>query len=73
MGRQGGVITFISDRFNCEVISRRKDSNGHILSILLSCGNSKINVVNIYAPTNLIERKAFSRVYMSFSYQLTFW
>ena len=23
------------------------------------CGNCKINVVNIYAPTNLSERKAF--------------
>ena len=26
---------------------------------MLLCGNSKINVVNIYAPTNLSERKAF--------------
>ena len=59
IGRQGGVITFISDRFNCEVISWRKDYNGRILSILLLCGNTKINVVNIYAPTNLTERKPF--------------
>ena len=73
IGRQAGVITFISDRFNCQVISWRKDSNGRILSILLLCGNSKINVVNIYATTNLSERKAFSTVYMSFSSQLIFW
>ena len=56
---RGWVITFISDRFNCEVISLRKDSNSRILSTLLLCGNSKINVVNIYDSTNLGERKAF--------------
>ena len=44
---------------NCEVISWSKDSNGRILSIFLLCDNSKIYVVNIYAPTNLSERKAF--------------
>ena len=46
-------------RFNCEVISWRKDANGRILSILLLCGKSKIHVINIYAPTNLSGRKAF--------------
>ena len=30
-----------------------------MLSILLLCGHSKMNVANIYTPTNLSERKAF--------------
>ena len=55
-GRVGLLPLF---RFNCEVISWREDSNGCILSILLLCGNSKIHVINIYAPTNLSGRKAF--------------
>ena len=67
IGRRSWVITFISERFNCEVISWRKNSNGRILSILLLCDNSKIYVVNIYAPTNLSERKPFfDRLYEFF-------
>ena len=59
IGRRGWVITFISDRFNCAVISWCKNSNGRILSILLLCDDSKIYIDNIYAPMNLSERKAF--------------
>ena len=51
IGSPDGILPFLSDRFSCEVISWRKDSNGRISSILL-CGNTEINVVNIYAPKN---------------------
>ena len=50
--RGRGGLAFFSDRIGCEVSSWRKDSNGRIPSILLVCGNTEINVVNIYAPTN---------------------
>ena len=73
IGMRGWVITFISDRFNCEVISWRKVYNGRILSILLLCDNSKIYIVNIYAPTNLSERKAFFDGLHEFFFPADFW
>ena len=59
VGRQGGVITLISKDFCGSVLSWRRDANGRVISLLISYGDVRINVVNIYAPTNLAERKIF--------------
>ena len=37
----------------------RKDSEGRVLSLLLDLGNIRLNVINVYVPANLTERKAF--------------
>ena len=37
----------------------RKDSGERILSLSVKVGNRKINLVNIYVPTNLTESKVF--------------
>ena len=42
-GRRVRLLPLFLIYLICEVISWVKDSNGRILSILLSCGNSKIN------------------------------
>ena len=57
IGRQGGVCVLISPNFPGKVLSLRKDSAGRVLTLLISIGTCKINLVNIYAPTNLTERK----------------
>ena len=59
VGRQGGVITLISKDFCGSVLSWRRDANGRVINLLISYGDVRINVVNIYAPTNLAERKIF--------------
>ena len=58
-GRQGGVAILVSDRFDGEILSWRKDSDGRVLSLLATSNGFKINFVNIYAPVNLTHRKIF--------------
>ena len=53
------VITLISKDFCGSVLSWRRDASGRVISLLISYGDVRINVVNIYAPTNLAERKIF--------------
>ena len=42
-----------------EIVSWKKDSHGRIVSILIRSNGVEVNLVNIYAPTNLAERKIF--------------
>ena len=58
-GRQGGVVTLISSRCSDEMISWKKDSHGRIVSLFVRSNDVDVNLVNIYAPTNLAERKTF--------------
>lgn len=50
LGKQGGVSVLINDRFDGNVISWCKDSEGRILSLLIDLGNIHLNVINVYAP-----------------------
>ena len=59
LGKQGGVGVLINDRFQGTIVSWRKDSDGRILSLLLDLGNIRLNLINIYAPANLTDRKNF--------------
>ena len=59
IGRQGGVAVLFSPRFSHEVRSRKKDSNGHVISILVRVDGVNLNFVNVYVPTNLTDRKSF--------------
>ena len=58
-GKQGGVAVLFSPRCDSQVLSWRKDSLGRIISILIKIDNVNLNLVNIYAPTNLTDRKIF--------------
>ena len=49
----------IRDNFDGKVSSWLKDSSGRIVSVLIEFSHLHINLVNIYAPTNLTEHKAF--------------
>ena len=59
IGRRAGVFIFISESCNASVISWQKDSDGRVLSLLVKIGSFKFNLVNIYAPTVLTDRKIF--------------
>ena len=58
-GKQGGVLTCLSDSFDYEVVQRKRDTSGRVVSVVIKINDDRINIVNIYAPTNLTERKVF--------------
>ena len=41
------------------MVSWKKDSHGRIVSLLVRSNAVDVNLVNIYAPTDLAERKIF--------------
>lgn len=49
----------INANSDINVLSWLKDSCGRVLSLLLKIGTVRVNVLNIYAPTALTERKTF--------------
>ena len=53
------MVTLISSKCSDEIVSWKKDSHGRIVSILIRSNGVEVNLVNIYAPTNLAERKIF--------------
>ena len=59
LGRKRGVAVFISPDFEGKIASWQKDSEGRIISMLIRYQNIDYNVVNIYSPTNVSERKSF--------------
>ena len=58
-GKQGGVMTCLSDSFDFELINWKRDTSGRIVSVAFKVNDYCINLINIYAPTNLTERKVF--------------
>ena len=53
------MVTLISSKCSDEIVSWKKDSHSRIVSILIRSNGVDVNLVNIYAPTNLAERKIF--------------
>ena len=53
------------------MVSWKKDSHGRIVSLLVRSNDVDVNLVNIYAPTNLAEQK-ISFDSLSFSLILSF-
>ena len=59
LGRQGGVVTLLASQFPGVVNSWKKDSEGRIVSLHISLGCVSLNLVNVYAPTNRLQRSLF--------------
>ena len=59
LGKQGGTVILVPENSDFEIKKWQRDSSGRIVSILASLGDFNFNIVNIYAPTNLTERKCF--------------
>ena len=59
LGKQGGVCILVSKDSPFKIEQWKKDSSGRLVSLLISLGKLRFNLVNIYAPTNVTERKPF--------------
>ena len=59
IGRRGGVAILCSPRQRQNILVWQKDAGGRLVSLLLKYDNCKINLVNVYAPTNPTERGIF--------------
>ena len=58
-GQSAGVATLFSPKFTGSIDRFIFDSDGRILSALISVGAIKLNIVNIYAPNDVSNRKNF--------------
>ena len=58
-GKQGGVAVLFSPKCDLDVLSWKRDSLGRVISLLVKIDDVNFNLVNIYAPTNLTDRKTF--------------
>ena len=65
IGRQRGAALLINVKCSVEVLSWKKDASGRVVSLLINANRVKLNLVCIYAPTSLSEKKAFLKVFMS--------
>lgn len=57
--RSAGVSILFSLNFPGRIIRFLTDSDGRILSLLIEYYNSKLNLVNIYSPNAISDRKSF--------------
>ena len=58
-GKSAGVATLLSPKFSGKILRFLHDSDGRILSVLVDLNNIKLNIVNIYAPNTVSDRKIF--------------
>ena len=59
-GKSAGVVVLLSPHFSGSVQRFLFDSDGRILNLLFTFGPlSKLNVINIYAPNLVSDRKTF--------------
>ena len=58
-GRSAGVSLFVSKRFDGQVVSWKRDSDGRVISVLVTHNNVNLNIVCVYAPTQPAQRNSF--------------
>ena len=58
-GRRGGVAILCSPYQRDNISVWQKDTEGRLVSLLLTINGIRINLVNIYTPTYPTERKTF--------------
>ena len=59
VGKSAGVAVLVSPRFSGDISRFRFDSDGRILSLLLHMNGLYFNLLNIYAPNAVSDRKIF--------------
>ena len=63
-GKSAGVALFVSPRFSGKISRFLFDSDGRVFSALVILPSRSFNVVNVYAPNTVSERKTFLRIYI---------
>lgn len=59
VSRRGGVVILGSEAFRDRVSVWQRDTDGRVLSLLITIDDIDINLVNVYAPTRPAERRIF--------------
>ena len=52
-----GVVVLLMNNFEFELENFIKDNEGRIISVKIKTSYGKINIVNVYAPNDIRERK----------------
>ena len=60
-GKGAGVSLFISKRFDGQVVSWKRDTDGGVISLLINHSDVNLNIVCVYAPTQPAQRNCFLR------------
>lgn len=60
-GKRAGVSLFISRRFDGQVVSWKRDTEGRVISVLINHNDVNLNIVCVYAPTQPTQRGLFLR------------
>ena len=67
IGKSAGVAIFVSPKFSGKIIRYVHDTDGRILSLLVDFNSFKFNIVCLYAPNTVTDRKLFfNRLYTFF-------
>ena len=59
IGKSAGVAIFVSPKFPGKIIRYDHDTDGRILSLLVSLNSSIFNIICVYAPNIVSDRKLF--------------
>ena len=57
--RKAGVGVLVTPRSDISVLAHQQDSDGRVMSLLIKKGEIKLNILSIYAPVGISERKEF--------------
>ena len=67
IGKSASVAIFVSPKFSGKIIHYVHDTDGRILSLLVDFNSFKFNIVYLYAPNTVTDRKLFfNRLYTFF-------
>lgn len=59
IGKSAGVAVLFHSNFPGKIIRFLTDSDGRVLSLLINLTNFQLNIVNIYSPNTVSDRKTF--------------
>ena len=59
IGKTAGVAILVSPKFSGKIIRYVHDTDGRILSLIVDLNSFKFNIICVYAPNNVSDRKLF--------------
>ena len=59
IGKSAGIAIFVSPKFSGKIIRYVYDTDGRILSLLVDLNSFKFNIICLYAPITVSDRKLF--------------
>ena len=65
VGKQGGVLTCLSESFSGNVSRWKRDTSGRVVSLLLKLDDLRINLITFMLPPTWPKRNCFSEVCMN--------